>query len=100
MIHVTPSENARNIKYSINALGELTVYTIGPKVDSSKESLIGGANIVATPYKAKEYQSSLASLMVQSEKAQNTININYISYPKTVQKPNKFEIESKRLLNF
>lgn len=99
MIHVTPSENARNIKYSINALGELTVYTIGPKVDSSKESLIG-ANIVATPYKAKDYQRSLASLMVQSEKAQNTININYISYPKTVQKPNKFEVESKRLLNF
>lgn len=99
MIHVTPSENARNIKYSINALGELTVYTIGPKVDSTKESLTGG-NIISTPFKAKDYQRSLVSLMVQSEKAQNTININYISYPKTVQKPNKFEVESKRLLNF
>jgi hypothetical protein len=99
MIQITSAENARNIKYSINALGELTVYTIGPKVDSTKESLTGGS-IIATPFKAKDYQNSLASLLVQSDKVQNAININYISYPKTVQKPNKFEVESKRLLTF
>jgi len=99
MIQITSAENARNIKYSISALGDLTVYTIGPKVDSSKESLTSG-QIIPTTIKAKQYQSSLGSLLVQSDKVQNAININYISYPKSNPKPNKFEVESVRLLTF
>lgn len=99
MINVTSSEKSRNINYSINALGDITIYTLGPNTDSTKQKLIGG-DIIATTIKSKLYQKSLASILVQSDKPQNAININYISFPKTIQKPNKFEVESQRLLNF
>jgi hypothetical protein len=105
MIHVTSPENSRNIKYSINNMGILTVYSVNPKSDSSKEMLMEGdkfsAAIISTEYKPKDYQSMLASLFIESDnKIQNVINVNYVNPPKTLQKPNKFEVESKRLLTF
>lgn len=105
MIHVTVPEKSRNVKYSINNMGTLTIYSLNPKSQSAKEALTTGSGlsnvIIATEYKPKDYQNMLASLFVQStDKTQNVININYVNFPKVVQKPNRFDVESKRLLNF
>ncbi len=104
MIHVTASENSRNIKYSISPIGDLTVYSLNPKLVSTKEKLTDGSNfsnsIIPTTFKAKEYQNLLACLLPESDKAKQAVNINYVSYPKTVQKPNKFDVDSRRLLSF
>lgn len=105
MIHVTSPENSRNVKYSVNNMGILTIYSMNPKSVATKENLVSGEDLsialIKTEYKAKDYQNMLASLFVQSiDKVHNVININYVTFPKTVQKPNKFEVESKRLLSF
>lgn len=104
MIHISSSDNSRNIKYSVNAMGAITIYSLDPKVVSSKEKLREGGNlsqsIIVTTIQAKLYQNVLASLLIESDKPKNAININYVSFPKIVQKPNKFEVESQRLLNF
>ncbi len=105
MVHVTTPENSRVVKYSINSLGLLTVYSLNPKAAATKEKFTDGdalsGALIQTDYKAIDYQSMLASLFVQSsDKVQNVINIYYKNPPKTVSKPNKFEVESKRLLMF
>jgi hypothetical protein len=105
MVHVTTPENSRKVKYSISNVGLLTIYSLNPKSDAAKEKFTtkDGLNValIKTDYKAIDYQSMLASLFVQSEdKTQNVININYRNPPKTVAKPNRFEVESKRLLIF
>ena len=102
-VHVTTPENSRIVKYSINNLGVLTIHSLAPKTTNVK--LTTGAHLsdalIPTEYKGKDYQSMLASLFVQStDKSQYVINVNYINPPKTAPKPNRFEVESKRLLTF
>ena len=105
MIHVTAPENSRNVKYSISSLGVLTIHSMNPKAEASKSKLTEGGKLssvlVPTEYKAKDYQSMFASLFVQStDKIQNVVNIFYVNPPKAVSKPNKFEVEGKRILSF
>jgi len=104
-VHVTTPENSRIVKYSISNLGVLTIHSLAPKTTNVK--LTTGAHLsdalIPTEYKGKDYQSMLASLFVQSsasDKSQYIVNINYINPPKTAPKPNRFEVESKRLLSF
>ncbi len=102
MLHVTSAENSRNIKYVISPVGNITIFSLNPKAIADKEKLVDGDDfgnsIIHTDFKAKDYQSMLSSLFVESDKAQHVININYISYPKTVQKPNKFDVSSARVI--
>jgi hypothetical protein len=106
MIHVTKPEDSKNIKYSINPMGAITVYSLNPKSVGTKEKLTEGKSlssaVIPTEYKGIDYQSMLASLLVQDETKDSwhVININYRNPPKTVSKPNRFEVESKRILSF
>ena len=99
-MYVTTPENSRTVKYSISSLGVLTVYSLNPKSDTQKEKFTTGDGLstalVKLDFKGVEYQSSLASLIAGS----HSINILYRNPPKAVQKPNRFEVESKKLLTF
>jgi len=102
MIHVATKEDSVVVQYSVNSMGTLNVCSLNPKSIPSKSKFVEGnklsTSIITTETKAKDYQSMLSAIVIESEKS--VININYVSFPKTVQKPNKFEVESKRLLKF
>jgi|LakMenEpi03Aug12_release.lakeMendotaPanAssembly.Ray.scaffolds.fasta_scaffold1010077_2 hypothetical protein len=104
MLHFTTPDKSRILKYSFTPLGNLIIQSLNPKADATKSFLTEGSGlgsqIVQVEYKAKEYQTMLASVFVESQMPQNTININYVSYPKSAQKPDKFEVESQRITSF
>ena len=112
MLHFTTPDKSRILKYSFTPLGNLIIQSLNPKADATKSFLTEGSGlgsqIVQVEYKAKEYQTMLASVFVESQMPSvglwsnsiNTININYVSYPKSAQKPDKFEVESQRITSF
>jgi hypothetical protein len=98
MINVTKPENSRVLKYVIMPTGNLSVYTLNPNVDVNKAFLTDGNNldsqIVETPIPPKNYQAVLASIVVNN----SAIIVDYVNYAKAVQKPNKFDVTSQRLV--
>lgn len=100
-MYVTTPENSRIVKYSIDSkYGVLSVYSLNPKSDAQKEKFTTGNGLstalVEVNFRAVEYQSLLASLIAGS----HSINIIYKNPIKAIQKPNRFEVESKKLLTF
>lgn len=93
------------IGYSIDNLGNLVVRSLNPMIVPDKYQLISGMDydqdvVIKTSFKPKEYQSSMASIIVDADKSLSSINITYVNPPKALGKPNKFDVDSKKLPSF
>ena len=90
------------IGYSIDNLGNLIVRSLNPMIVPDKYQLIVGQDynqdvVIKTSFKSKEYQALVASFVIDNVKSLSSINITYVNPPKALGKPNKFDVDSKKL---
>lgn len=97
----TSLDNSRVIGYKIDNLGTLKVFSIISKADALKGNLTdeNGLNkqiIVENNFKKDDYFSLMTSLVTE-EIPPSEINVFYQNPPKSLNKPNSFEIKSRKL---
>ena len=97
----TSLENSRVINYKIDNLGTLKVFSILSKADSTKGLLTKATElnkeiIVENNFKKDDYFSLMTSLVTE-DMPPSEINVVYQNPPKSLNKPNSFEVKSRKL---
>lgn len=98
-IHVSTPGSSRIIRYDIQKLGNLKTFTLNPSLNVDKESYQAAYDqkqIIEVDFRPADYQSQLAAIVV----SKSVLNINYINPLKNTGKVNRFEVQSKTIVNF